>query len=311
MNVNPNYIQQLTAALSRNTAQQQALASQISSGVRLTGIGDGPVAAAQNVQISAQIAADSTFTQTAATTTARMQVVDSTLGSVVDQINQAISVAAAGNNGTNNASDRTSVAAELSSIRDEILGLANTSYSGTYLFSGSQNGSAPFALDTSTSPASVTYSGDNLVNYVNTPGGQSIATNLPGNQIFTAAGGDLLGTLNALIQGFSTGDTSYDYRFNIAARRSAVTGEHAARFARRRNEPASVCLFLCFAGADAISVEPDQSAASRSSDARDAALCEHYAAVGTGVGDCRHRAAGNSVRSDVNSEMTVRQASVT
>ncbi len=208
MNVNPNYIQQLTAALSRNTAQQQALASQISSGVRLTGIGDGPVAAAQNVQISAQIAVDSTFTQTAATTTARMQVVDSTLGSVVDQINQAISVATAGNNGTNNASDRTSVAAELSSIRDEILGLANTSYSGTYLFSGSQNGSAPFALDTSTSPASVTYSGDSLVNYVNTPGGQSIATNLPGNQIFTAAGGDLLGTLNALIQGFSTGDTA-------------------------------------------------------------------------------------------------------
>ncbi len=208
MNVSPNYLEQLTAALSRNTAQQQALASQISSGIRLTGIGDGPVAAAQNVQISAQIAADSTFTQTAATTTARMQVIDSTLGSVVDQINQAISVATAGNNGTSNASDRTSVAAELSSIRDEILGLANTSYSGTYLFSGSQNRSAPFALDTPTSPTSVTYSGDSLVNYVNTPGGQSIATNLPGDQIFTAASGDLLGTLNALIQGFSIGDTS-------------------------------------------------------------------------------------------------------
>jgi flagellar hook-associated protein 3 FlgL len=208
MNVNSNYIQQLTAALSRNTAQQQALASQISSGERLTGIGEGPVAATQKVQLSAQIAADSTFTQTAATTTARMQVVDSTIGSVVDQINQAISVATAGNNGTNNASDRTSVAAELSSIRDEILGLANTTYSGTYLFSGSQNGSGPFALDNSTSPATVTYSGDNLVNYVNTPGGQSIATNLPGNQVFTAAGGDLLGTLNALIQGFSTGDTA-------------------------------------------------------------------------------------------------------
>jgi flagellar hook-associated protein 3 FlgL len=207
MNVNPNYIQQLTAALSRTTGQQQALASQISSGERLTGIGDDPVAAAQNVQLSAQIAADSTFTQTASTTTARMQVVDSTLGSVVDQINEAISVATAGNNGTNNASDRSSVAAELSSIRDEILGLANTSYSGTYLFSGSQNGSAPFVLDNTTSPASVTYSGDNLVNYVNTPGGQSIATNLPGNQVFSGAGGDLLGTLNALIKGFSTGDT--------------------------------------------------------------------------------------------------------
>jgi flagellar hook-associated protein 3 FlgL len=208
MNVDPNYLQQLAAALSRTTAQQQNLSSQISSGVRLTGLGDDPVAAAQNVQFSAQIAADSVFTQTAATTTAKMQVADSTLGSVVDQINQAISVATAGNNGTNNASDRSSVAAELTTIRDEILGLANTSYSGKYLFSGSQNNGAPFQLDSSTSPATVTYTGDNVVNYVSTPGGQSIATNLPGQQIFAAAGGDLLGTLNALIQGFSTGDTA-------------------------------------------------------------------------------------------------------
>jgi flagellar hook-associated protein 3 FlgL len=208
MNVNPNYIQQLTAALSQNTAQQQALSSQLSSGVRFTGLGGNPVAAAQNVQFSAQIAADSTFTQTAASTTAMMQVVDSTLGSVVDQINQAISVAIAGNNGTNNASDQSSVAAELTSIRDEVLGLANTSYSGKYLFSGSQNSSQPFQLHTSTSPATVTYSGDSRVNCVSTPGGQSIGTNLPGQQVFTAASGDLLGTLNALIQGFSTGDTA-------------------------------------------------------------------------------------------------------
>jgi flagellar hook-associated protein 3 FlgL len=171
-------------------------------------LGDDPVASAQNVQFSAQIAVDSTFTQTAATTTARMQVADSTLGSVVDQINQAISVATAGNNGTNNANDRASVAAELTSIRDEILGLANTTYSGKYLFSGSQNSTPPFQLDTSTTPASVIYAGDNVVNNVNTPGGQSIATNLPGQQIFTSASGDLLGTLNSLIQGFSTGDTA-------------------------------------------------------------------------------------------------------
>jgi flagellar hook-associated protein 3 FlgL len=208
MNVNPNYIQQLTAALSRSETQQEALATQISSGERLTGLGDDPVSAAQNVQLSEKIAADSTFTQTAATTTGRMQVTDSTLASVVDQINHAISVTISGNNGTNNTGDHSSIAAELTSIRDEILSLANTSYSGTYLFSGSQNGSPPFVLDTSTTPPTVTYSGDNLVNSISTPAGQSIATNLPGNEVFTATGSDLLGTLNALIQGFSTGDTT-------------------------------------------------------------------------------------------------------
>ncbi len=231
MNVNPNYIQQLTAALSRNTAQEQMLSGQISSGVRLAGLGDDPVAAAQNVQFSAQIAVDSTFTQTAATTTARMQVADSTLGSVVDQINQAISVATAGNNGTNNSNDRSSVAAELTSIRDEILGLANTTYSGKYLFSGSQNSTPPFQLDTSTTPASVIYAGDNVVNHLSTPGGQSIATNLPGQQIFTSASGDLLGTLNSLIQGFSTGNT---------ATTTALTSQLSAALAQVSTQRASL-----------------------------------------------------------------------
>jgi flagellar hook-associated protein 3 FlgL len=208
MRVDPNYLQQLTAALSQNTAQQQRISTAISSGVRLSGLGDDPSAAAQNVQLSAKIAQDSSFTQTASTTTSRLQVADSTLGSVVDQINRAISIATAGNNGTNNASDLASVAQELSGIRDEVVSLANTSYSGTYLFSGSQNSVPPFQLDTSTTPATVTYNGDSHVNAITAPGGQSIATNVPGQQIFSAPGADLLGTLNALIQGFSSGNTA-------------------------------------------------------------------------------------------------------
>lgn len=208
MRVDPTYVQQLTAALSQSVAQQQRISSEISSGVRLSGLGDDPAAAAQNVQLSAQIAADNSFTQTATTTTSRMQVADSTLGSVVDQINSAISVATAGNNGTNTAANQASVAQQLTSIRDEVLGLANTSYGGQYLFSGSQNGATPFQLNQTTSPATVTYLGDSRVNYITTPGGQSIATNVAGAQIFTGAGASLLGTLNALIDGFNTGNTA-------------------------------------------------------------------------------------------------------
>lgn len=208
MRVDPTYIQQLTTALSQTAAQQQRISSEISSGVRLTGLGDDPAAVAQNVQLSAQIGVDNIFTQTATTTTSRLQVADSTLASVVDQINSAISVATAGNNGTNTAANRTSVAQELTSIRDEVLGLANTSYSGQYLFSGSQNGAAPFQLDQSTSPAVVTYLGDSRVNSITTPGGQSIGTNVPGAQIFTASSANLLGTLNALIDGFTSGNTA-------------------------------------------------------------------------------------------------------
>ncbi len=208
MRVDPQYLNTLVQSLDQSGASQQRIAGQIASGVRVTSLGDDPTAATQNVVLSRQIAADSSFTQSAATTTSTLQATDSTLGSVVDQINRALTISTAGNNGTNTQSDRNSVAAELTGIRDEILSLANSSYGGQYLFSGTAGNAPPFALDTSTSPATTTYLGDNRVNVITTPAGQNVAINLPGNRVFTAAGGDLLGTLNALIEGFSSGNTT-------------------------------------------------------------------------------------------------------
>jgi flagellar hook-associated protein 3 FlgL len=50
----------------------------------------------------------------------------------------------------------------------------------------------------------VSYNGDDDISYVQTPSGQQIQTNLPGDQIFTS-GPDVLGTLNDLIADFSSG----------------------------------------------------------------------------------------------------------
>lgn len=110
--------------------------------------------------------------------------------------------------GENDASNQQAVSTELIGIRDEVLSLANSSYLGRYIFAGSQGGSQPFTLDTSTSPNTVTYNGDGDVSYVQTPAGQNIQTNVPGDQIFTAAGGNVLGSLNALIADFTSGAPS-------------------------------------------------------------------------------------------------------
>lgn len=61
--------------------------------------------------------------------------------------------------------------------------------------------------NSSTSTATVTYDGDSDISYVQTPTGQTIQTNVPGDQIFTA-GPDVLGTLNNLIADFSSGTPS-------------------------------------------------------------------------------------------------------
>jgi flagellar hook-associated protein 3 FlgL len=61
-------------------------------------------------------------------------------------------------------------------------------------------------LSTTTSPATVTYNGDEDVNYINTPNGQQIQLNVPGDQIFSGTGtNSVFGALNNLISDYSTG----------------------------------------------------------------------------------------------------------
>jgi flagellar hook-associated protein 3 FlgL len=202
MRVDPNYITNLTASLDQSTSEEDRLTSELSSGLRVATLADGPVAVAQSTLLGSSIAQADTFVQTASNESSRLQVTDSTLGEVVTQVTSAISTAVAGNNGTLNATDIASVAQKLSGIRDQVLSLANTSYQGQYLFGGSQGSTPPYTLDTSTTPATANYSGDNNVQYVETPNGQKIQVNLPGSSVFGAAGTGVLGALNQLIADF-------------------------------------------------------------------------------------------------------------
>ncbi|MHB1022537.1 MAG: flagellar hook-associated protein FlgL [Acidobacteriaceae bacterium] len=206
--VDPFYVNNLVNSLDQTTLSEQQLSTELSSGVRVTTLSDSPVAAGQNSLLNNEISQDDTFVQTASSEQSMLQVSDSALGSVVSQLTQAISLATEGNNGTLNASDTAAIAQQLSGIRDEVLSIANTSYLGKYVFSGSQGGTPPFTLNTGTSPATVSYHGDSKVQYLTSPTGQQIQLNVPGDQIFSAAGADVLGTLNKLIADFSSGTVS-------------------------------------------------------------------------------------------------------
>jgi flagellar hook-associated protein 3 FlgL len=207
MRVNPDYVTNLVGSLNQVTANEQTLTEELSTGVTVNSLSDNPAAAGENVLLTSQLNADDTFSQTASSTESLLQVGDSALGNVITQLTSAISLATEANNGTLNASNEQSITTQLTGIRDEVVSLANSSYMGQYIFAGSQGGSAPFSIDTTTSPATVTYNGDSAISYVQTPSGQQIQTNVPGDQIFTS-GPNVLGTLNSLIADFSSGTPS-------------------------------------------------------------------------------------------------------
>lgn len=205
MRVDPFFVFNLSGALDQTEATQGNLSQELSTGLRVTSIGQDPVAAAENVQFLNSIQQDDSFTQTASLTTGMLQVTDSALGSVVTQLTQALSLATQANNGTLNTSDLQSVSNELAGIRDEVVSLANTNYQGVFIFAGSQSSTTPFSLNNATTPATVTYDGDSNVNTLETPNGQSIQLNLPGNQVFLSSTANVLGTLNNLIADYASG----------------------------------------------------------------------------------------------------------
>ncbi len=226
MRVNPLYMNDLVASLDTATSSEAQLTQELGSGSRVNSLSDDPIAVGENVILSAQIGSDDSFSQTASSTQSMLQVTDSALSTVVSQLTSAISLATQGNGGTLNASDLTSISNQLAGIRDEVLSMGNTTYLGQYVFSGTLGTTQPFTLDTSTSPATVTYQGDdtaNSVRYLQTPSGQKIQMNLPGDQVFTASGSNnVLGALNNLIADFSSGTVGATSQADAEALSSAV-----------------------------------------------------------------------------------------
>jgi len=211
MRVDPFYAMNLVGSLNQAQANEQQLSSELSSGVCITSLSQNPVGAGQNVLLLNQIQQDDSFTQSSNVVTGQLQVADTALGSVVTNLTTAISLATRANNGTLNASDVKSIASQISGILNEVQSLANTNYQGRYIFAGGQTAAAPFATSTATSPSVTKYSGDQGVNYLQSPNGQKIQLNVPGDQIFMGNGtSNVFATLNSLIADYSNGAVNTD-----------------------------------------------------------------------------------------------------
>lgn len=223
LRADPNYMSHLAAAVDQSSGLENKLASELSSGLRINSLQDDPVAAASSSLIGSAIARDDNYVRAASGTQALLQVTDSTLAEVVRQLTSAVTLAVQGGDGTLSASNIATIGQQLTGIRDQILSLANTSYLDNYLFSGSQGSVKPFAVNSSTVPATTTYSGDSSVQSIETPAGQKIDINLPGPAIFGGAGSGVFATLNQLIADFSGGTPSATSASDSSALSSALS----------------------------------------------------------------------------------------
>lgn len=196
--INPNPSTDLLAAIALNRQAQNTALQQLSSGRDVNQLSDNPAAASEDTLNHVQTNQDTQLLQNLSSLISQGQAIDSTLNSAVQAVTQAISLGVEGANGTLSNADRQAIAQELIGIRDQVLGLANQTYQGNYVFSGTATATQPFVLD-NTQPDGVKYNGNANVNTNQISPGQKVAVNLPGSQIFTNPSGDVLGALNGLI----------------------------------------------------------------------------------------------------------------
>ena len=215
MRIDPNFITGFTCSLNAISATEQRLTQQLSSGSRVNQLSDDSVAVSSAARMQSELSLNDTFIKTATGLTGRMQTADSALSTVVQQLTQAISLSTQANNGTLNADAKATVAQQLQNIKSTVLSMANSSFQGQYLFAGSATDAPAFASNGS-------YSGDSSIQYVTTPTGQKVATNVPGSNIFSQA----LSALDDAIAGATSGDTTATGKLGAAL--NTVTAQRAA-----------------------------------------------------------------------------------
>jgi flagellar hook-associated protein 3 FlgL len=207
MRVNPNFSDDILSDLYQAQSQEDTALQQLASGKLINLPSDNPAGAAELVQNQALQDQTDQYEQNTSVVEGQLQTADSALSSVVDSLNQAISLGTQGANGTNSQADLDAIAQQVQGIQNQVVQLANTSYQGNFIFSGTATSTQPYTLDSS-APDGVTYNGNTDTNTVEVADGNSVQTNLPGSQVFQGTGGDVFGALQQLITALQSGNTA-------------------------------------------------------------------------------------------------------
>lgn len=200
--VNPNLLPDLLSALQQTRQQENTATLELATGSRINKPSDDPAGAAQMISNRDQTSQADSFLRSITSVSGFLQTADSTLSSVVTALQRAISLGTEGANGTLSDSDRNDVAQELDGIQQQLLGLANTSYQGEFIFSGTST-AQPFETDSS-SPSGVTYKGNTGTNEVQVGPNYSLQVNVPGSQVFSTPGSDVFQAISDLTNALRT-----------------------------------------------------------------------------------------------------------
>jgi len=173
--------QQSVNSMLDGQASLSDLQNRINSGKRINQPSDDPVGSARALELSHMDADVAQYQRNITSANARLGLEDQALSTTSDALTRVRTLVLQGINGTQTDQTRSDIAAELSQIRNQLMGLANgKDGNGDYLFGGNRTGAQPFTAQGGT----VAYNGDDGQRMVAAGPGMQVATGDPGSAVF-------------------------------------------------------------------------------------------------------------------------------
>lgn len=155
---------------------------QVSSGKKLTQLKDSPTGSAQLITLSEQASEIDQYQSNVDTSSYFLGMADSILSEVNNLATTIYTKGSQSASESINEEERSTLAAEIRSLRDQLVSLGNSQVSGRYIFAGAKTSSAPFAVDED----AVLYTGDDNVNNISVDDELQVQAGVSGSAAFSA-----------------------------------------------------------------------------------------------------------------------------
>jgi flagellar hook-associated protein 3 FlgL len=192
---------QFLTALNQLESSISTTQNGISTGLAFTTASEDPVGAGLVAGYNQVLAQSQQYTSNGNSATDSLNIEDSALTQLQNQLQSLRDLALEANNGTESASDLSAIATQVQQIQGSILSVANTQDgSGNYIFAGYSTQTQPFAQ----SATGATYSGDQGQRQVQIGAGQTVVVGDNGDVVFNQVKTGN-GTFNVTPAGTNTG----------------------------------------------------------------------------------------------------------
>jgi flagellar hook-associated protein 3 FlgL len=179
---NQSFIDSLDKVSKRLSQAQQ----QLSSHLRVANVSDDPDSVSEILQARAHLSSTQQVLQNLGRVTTETAAADQALQSATTLVDKARTLAAQAASGTQTADTQKDLAQQVGAILEQLVGLANTTVEGRYIFSGDSDQTSPYSVDlTQTSPIS-SYQGSAVTRVVQHPDGTTFGVAETAQQLFDA-----------------------------------------------------------------------------------------------------------------------------